>query len=163
MRLVVLGLFAEVFCEVAEDGCGVGWATFKCCNAPGAPPTGTTLHTNDNVLIEESAFLQKTNGRFGSEFIGSEFANADEIAEAFSLLGFSKFKKRIQAMDFAFRRWFAVLRQRFKLGFHEFSKRTIFKAIDYWAGAEKREKENAAARHNTTGFIDLSQQCCFFD
>src|SRR5262245_22601249 len=108
MRLIVLGFFAEVFREVPEDGCSVRWAPFKCRNATGTPPAVTTLHTDDNVLIKESALLEKTYSRLRSKFIGSEFANADEIAQAFGLFGFSQFKKGIQAMHFAFCRWFAV-------------------------------------------------------
>src|SRR5262249_10841496 len=117
----------------------------------------------NDVLVEEPAFLEKTNRRFRGKFIGAEFANADQVAQPLSLLGFRKLEKRIESVHFAFCRRLAVLRQRLKLSFHEFAQSAILKAVNDWTCPQKRKKENAAPRHNAAGFIDLAEQRCFFD
>ena len=85
MRLVVLGFFAEVFGEVPENRRSVRGPALKSGDATGTAPTGAALHTDNDVFVEESAFLQEPYGRFRREFIRPEFTDADEVAKAFSL------------------------------------------------------------------------------
>src|SRR4051812_14979734 len=95
-RFIVLLLLAEILGKVTEDGCSVGRPPFKCCNAARTAPTVASLHTDNDVLVEEAAFLQEANCRFRRELIRSEFANADQIAKPICLFRFRKFEERIQ-------------------------------------------------------------------
>src|SRR5688572_32083989 len=109
MRFIVLLFFAEVLREMSEDGSRVGGAAFECRDAAGAAPAIATLHAHNDVLIKESAFLQKSHGRFGSKFVRSEFADADEITQPLRLIRLSQLEERLQTVHLALRGRLAVL------------------------------------------------------
>src|SRR5260370_16011510 len=119
MGFVILLFLTEVFGEVAENRRRIRRPAFECRDAARAAPAIAALHTDDNVLVEKSAFLQEPDCGFRSEFVGSELAYADEIAKPLCLLRLNQLQKRIQSVHFAFRWWLAILRQRLELGLHE--------------------------------------------
>src|SRR5262245_27638834 len=102
MRLIVLCLFAEVFREVAEDRRGIRGPSFKSRDAARAAPAVAAFHAHDDVLVKKSAFLEEAHRGFRREFVGSEFAYADQITKTFSLFRLREFQEWIKTMHFAF-------------------------------------------------------------
>src|SRR5437667_84366 len=153
MGLVVLLFFSEILREVAEDRCGIRRPAFKGRDATRPAPAIATFYTDDDVLVEKSAFFQKPDCGFWSEFIGPEFAHADQIAKPVCLIRFCQLQEGIQPMDFAYRGRLTVLRQRLDLRFHEFAESTIFKAFDYRSCSQVRHR---AAFYGVADQADMS-------
>src|SRR5262245_44251917 len=109
--LVILLFFSEVFREMAENGRGITRSAFEGGNTARPSPTVATLHANDDVFIKEAAVFEETDRGLRREFIGSELANADQIAESFRIFRLCQIEKRIQAVHFAPRGWLPVLRK----------------------------------------------------
>ena len=114
------------------------------------------------LFVEESALFQKPNCGLRREFIGSKFANADQIPKTLGLLGLRQLEERIEAVNFTLGRWLTVLRKRFELSLDEFAKGAILKTVDDGACTEVCHEEHTAARHNASGFVHFPDQCSLF-
>src|SRR5438034_8852441 len=96
--------------EVAEDSSAIRRPAIKGRDAARPAPAIATFYTDDDVLVEKSAFFQKPDCGFWSEFVGPEFAHADQIAKPVCLIRFCQLQEGIQPVDFAFRGRLTVLR-----------------------------------------------------
>src|SRR5262252_5536339 len=69
MRFIVLLFLPEILGQVAQNRCRIGRTSLKSGDATGPAPAGAALNTDDDVLVEKAAILQKANGRFRGEFV----------------------------------------------------------------------------------------------
>ena len=89
MGFVILLLFPKVLGEMAEYGGGIARPSLKCGDATRTAPAVAPFHADNDVFIEEAAVLEKSDCGLRREFVGSEFANADQISQFF---GFFRFR-----------------------------------------------------------------------
>ena len=107
--LVILLFLSEVIGEVAENRRSVSGTSFERRDAAGPSPAGAALDAYDDELVEEAAILEEPHGRFRREFVGAEFADADQVAQPLGFLRLGEFQEGIESMNLAARRRLAVL------------------------------------------------------
>jgi len=163
LGFVILLFFPEILCKMPQNCGGIAGSAFERRDASRPPPAVSALHTDDDVFIEEAGVLEETDGGFRSKFIGSEFANADEIPQPLGGFRFNEIEKRIQSVDLAAGRRFAILRERFELGFHEFSESAIFETFDDRSCPLERKVKDSPSRNKLAAVVDFSQQRGFLN
>jgi hypothetical protein len=147
---------------MSQDGGRVAGPSLKRRDAAGAAPAVSPFHSDHDVLIKETAVLQKPHRGFRRKFVGTKLADTDEIAQPLGFFRFGKIQEWIESMNFASGRWLSILSERFKLGFDKFTQGAIFKSFDDGAGSRSRHIEDASSRSQAAGLVNFAEQCGFF-